>query len=78
MAGGVAHRLNQPLTIINNLFDEVLSNLGPHDENFQKAIKMRDQIKKLNEIAKKIVATRKYEAMNYVGGIKIVDIDKAS
>jgi PAS domain S-box-containing protein len=78
MAGGVAHRLNQPLTIINNLLDEVLSNLRPHDDNFQKAVRMRDQIKKLNEIAKKIGGIRKYESMDYVGGIKIVDIDKAS
>ena len=78
MAGGVAHRLNQPLTIINNLLEEVLSNLPPHDDNFQKAIRIRDQIKKLNEIAKKIGGIRKYEAMDYVGGIKIVDIDKAS
>ncbi len=78
MAGGVAHRLNQPLTIINNLLDEVLSNLRPHDNNFKKAVRMRDQIEKLNEIAKKIGGIRKYESMDYVGGIKIVDIDKAS
>jgi PAS domain S-box-containing protein len=78
MAGGVAHRLNQPLTIINNLLDEVLSNLQPHDANYQKALTMRAQIKKLNEIAKKISGIRKYESMDYVGGIKIVDIDKAS
>jgi len=78
MAGGVAHRLNQPLTIINNLLDEVLSNSQPHDDNFQKVIRIRDQINKLNEIAKKIGGIRKYESMDYVGGIRIVDIDKAS
>ena len=78
MAGGVAHRLNQPLTIINNLLDEVLSNSQPHDDNFQKVVRIRDQINKLNEIAKKIGGIRKYESMDYVGGIRIVDIDKAS
>ncbi|MBW2614682.1 MAG: PAS domain-containing protein [Deltaproteobacteria bacterium] len=78
MAGGVAHRLNQPLTIVNNLLDEVLSNLRPHDDNFQKIVRIRGQINKLNEIAKKIGGIRKYELMDYVGGIKIVDIDKAS
>ena len=30
------------------------------------------------QIAKKIGAIKKYEAMEYVAGIKIVDIDKAS
>ena len=78
MAGGVAHRLNQPLTIINNLLDEVLSDLRPHGDNLQKVVRIRDQINKLNEIAKKIGAIKKYKAMDYVGGIKIVDIDKAS
>ena len=78
MAGGVAHRLNQPLTIINNLLDEVLSNLRPDEDNYRKAVRMGEQIKKLNEIAKKIGGIRKYESMDYVGGIKIVDIDKAS
>ena len=78
MAGGVAHRLNQPITIINNLLDEVLSNLQPHGDNFQNVVRIRGQINKLNEIAKKIGAIRKYRAMDYVGGIRIVDIDKAS
>jgi PAS domain S-box-containing protein len=78
MAGGAAHRLNQPLMIINNLLDEVLSDVQPGDVNFQKALRIRVQIKKLNAVAKKIAGIRKYRAMDYVGGIKIVDIDNAS
>jgi PAS domain S-box-containing protein len=78
MAGGVAHSLNQPLTIINNLLSEVLSDLHPDDLNHHKIVKVHDQIQKLNAIVKKIGGIKKYRAMNYVAGIKIVDIDKAS
>lgn len=78
MAGGVAHSLNQPLTIINNLLSEVLSDLHPDDRNHQKIAKVHDQIQKLNVIVKKIGGIKKYRAMDYVAGIKIVDIDKAS
>ncbi len=54
MAGGVAHSLNQPLTIINNLLSEVLSDLHPDDHNHQKIVRVHDQIQKLNTIVKKI------------------------
>ena len=78
MAGGVAHSLNQPLTIINNLLSEVLSDLHHDDHNHHKIVKVHDQIQKLNGIVKKIGGIKKYRAMDYVAGIKIVDIDKAS
>ena len=78
MAGGVAHSLNQPLTIINNLLSEVLSDLHPDDHNHQKIVRVHDQIQKLNTIVKKIGGIKKYRAMDYVAGIKIVDIDRAS
>jgi PAS domain S-box-containing protein len=78
MAGGVAHRLNQPLTIVNNLLVEVLSDLPPEGRIYPKVVGIQNQIKKMNEIAKKISSIKTYEAMDYVAGIKIVDIDKAS
>lgn len=78
MAGGVAHKLNQPLTVIGNMVQEVLIHLDPHDVNYQRMRKIRDQVMRLNEIAKKIGSIRKYEAMDYVAGVRIVDIDRAS
>jgi PAS domain S-box-containing protein len=78
MAGGVAHRMNQPLTIINNLLDELLFDLETDDEIRTKIISINQQFKKLNDITKKIGNIKKYKAMEYVAGIKIVDIDKAS
>ena len=78
MAGGVAHSLNQPLTIVNNLLNEILSELDGEGTLFPKVQKVHDQMKKMNEIAQKIGNIKKYEAMDYVAGVKIVDIDKSS
>jgi len=77
MAGGVAHTLNQPLTIVNNLLNEILSELDREGTIFPKVQKVHDQMKKMNEIAQKIGNIKKYEAMDYVAGVKIVDIDKS-
>jgi hypothetical protein len=35
-------------------------------------------VERISEIAKKIGNIKKYEPMDYVAGIKIVDIDKTS
>lgn len=78
MAGGVAHKLNQPLTVISNLLNEVLNNMPRDSVNHNKLEKVQKQIEKLNEITKKIASVKKYEVIDYVAGIRIVDIDKAS
>jgi hypothetical protein len=78
MAGGVAHSINQPLTIVNNLLNEILSEIEHDGQTHQKVMKVHHQIKKMNAITKKIANIKKYEAMDYVAGIRIVDIEKAS
>ena len=78
MAGGVAHWMNQPLMIVNNLLDELLSDLEPADQNYSKIVKVFQQIEKLNELSKKIRGIKKYEAIDYVDGVKIVDLNRTS
>jgi signal transduction histidine kinase len=78
MAGGVAHSMSQPLTIINNYLIEILADLTPDNPTYQKIVKVNQQITKMNDITKKIANIRKYEAMDYVAGVRIVDIEKAS
>ncbi|MFW6235817.1 MAG: PAS domain-containing protein [Desulfovibrionales bacterium] len=78
MAGGVSHRLNQPLTVINHLLREVLSELDETSPSHAKLVGLEDHVKILNEIIKKIGNIKKYAPMSYVGGIRIVDIDKSS
>ena len=78
MAGGAAHSLNQPLTIINNLLNELISNSNREDLISRQVDKIHEQVQRLNEIIRKISNIRKYKAVDYVAGVKIVDIDKAS
>jgi PAS domain S-box-containing protein len=78
MAGGVAHSLNQPLTIIHNLINEILLELQKDSKIYLKILKVHNQIKKMNDITDKLGRIKKYEAMDYVAGIKIFDIEKAS
>ena len=78
MAGGVAHRFNQPLTIVNNIINETLSSIEPDDRLYASILKMQTQIQKLNDITRKVGNIKKYEAVDYVAGVKIVDIDRAS
>ena len=78
MAGGVAHRLNQPLTIINNILNEINPEQSPGDNQNEKILLVKNQVEKMTEITKKISNIRQYASMDYVAGIKIVDIDKAS
>jgi PAS domain S-box-containing protein len=78
MAGGVAHKLNQPLMIMRNAVTEVLSGMSSKDPNYDRLLKIHQQVERISEIAKKIGNIKKYEPMDYVAGIKIVDIDKTS
>ncbi len=78
MAGGVVHRLNQPLTVVNNLLNELLSDTPPGSATSNKLLQIREQVEKLNDITRKIGNIRQYKSMDYVAGVKIVDIDGAS
>jgi PAS domain S-box-containing protein len=78
MAGGVAHCLNQPLTIISHLVNELTGVIRSDDENFSKVVMMQSQVNRMTELTKKIANVKKYVAMDYVAGVRIVDIDKAS
>jgi len=78
MAGGVAHIFNQPLTIATNLVNELVAEKDTPADQLAKLLKIQHQIVKLNQITRKIANIHKYAAMDYVAGVKIVDIDNAS
>ena len=78
MAGGVAHRFNQPLTIVTNIITEMLAELDPQEDCYAEIVRADDQIRHLSEITRKIGNIKKYKAVDYVAGVRMVDIDKAS
>jgi len=77
MAGGVAHHLNQPLTIVNNLLNEMLADASVEEPCFDRMLKVQQQVSRMIAITRKIAAIKRYESMDYVAGVKIVDIEKS-
>jgi two-component system, cell cycle sensor histidine kinase and response regulator CckA len=77
MAGGVAHHLNQPLTIVNNLLNEMLDHASVEGPCFDQMIKVQQQVNRMIGITRKIATIKRYESMDYVAGVKIVDIEKS-
>ncbi len=77
MAGGVAHSLNQPLMIINNLYRQVMAEMDPKNQNYERMERISRQVMNLNKIVKKIGYITKYETIDYVGGESIVNLDSS-
>jgi PAS domain S-box-containing protein len=78
MAGGVVHQLNQPLTILNNLLNELMVDLRTDPSGFEKLVRIQQQVGRVIAITRMVANIKAYESMEYVAGIKIVDIEKAS
>jgi PAS domain S-box-containing protein len=78
MAGGVAHLLSQPLTVATNLVNELATDADATEAQMEKIQKIRAQIEKINEITRKVAKIHTYATMDYVAGVKIVDIERAS
>ena len=78
MAGAVCHEINQPLQAMQ-LYLDILATGTIKEKDFPKEIeKLRQQLERIAEIFRKIMHISKYECTDYVDGIKIIDIDKAS
>ena len=78
MAGAACHELNQPLQVISGNCDLLLKGFEK-DNNVKKRLKnIEESINELSEITKKIMNITRYETKDYLEGIKIIDIDRAS
>ena len=78
LAGAACHELNQPMQTIS-LHLELLMVEAPDDSHLRKRLRIIEkQIARMSEITGKLRKITKYETREYVGGIKIIDIDKSS
>jgi PAS domain S-box-containing protein len=78
MAGAASHELNQPLQVISGYAELLLREFPedhPHYEYFQE---IKEHIDRLGEVTRKIMRITKYETLDYINGVKIIDIHKAS
>lgn len=78
MAGAVCHELNQPMQTISGYTETLLKDFSKTDTAYDRIEKVMEEITRMGTITKKLMRITKYETKDYLHGIKIVDIDKAS
>jgi PAS domain S-box-containing protein len=78
LAGAAAHELNQPLTSVINFAELLAKKLEPDTPLFRAASVIVNESERMAEIVRKIGKITRYETKSYVGGAKILDLEKAS
>lgn len=80
MAGGVAHRMSQPLTIITNIVREMHQDSADHFQNHGKEQlkRLASQVEELNALIRKVKRINNYATTEYVDGQTIVDLDRSA
>lgn len=78
LAGAACHQLNQPMQVVLG-YAEILRQEAPREDPLGGYLeKVIAQIAHMDKILKKIRAITRYETFEYLKGIQLIDIDKAS
>jgi PAS domain S-box-containing protein len=78
MAGAASHELSQPLQIISGYTELLSREISKDHPLYEHVQEIKNHTNRLGEITKKIMRITKYETVDYLDGIKIIDINKAS
>lgn len=78
LAGGIAHELNQPLTVILSLSELLLSSPELEDENSTLVRQIREECNRVAGIVSQIGSINQYEIKKYYENVNIIDLDKSS
>lgn len=78
LAGGVAHELNQPLTVILSLSELLVNNFDMDSESSDLILQIKEQCDRAADIVSKIGNIERYKTKKYYNNIDILDIDKSS
>lgn len=78
MAGAACHELNQPMQVILGYSELLIEKMDDHKDLERMLKTISDQIQKMDRILKQINSITSYETRDYVHGIRIIDIQKAS
>ncbi len=78
MAGAASHELNQPLQVISGYAELLLRELPEDHSHYEYIQEIKKHIDRLGEVTRKIMRITKYETLDYIDGVKIIDIHKAS
>lgn len=77
MAAAVAHELNTPLFVTLGNAQLLQSEFEEDDPYYEELQTIIEQIKKVTELTKKMATITHYEAKDYVGDVKYIDIEKS-
>lgn len=75
-AGGVCHKLNQPLQYVLGAIQILMMDLGPQDPKFEQLDKIREKVEQMGKITAKMAKITSYHTRAHAGGQHILDIDK--
>lgn len=78
LAGAAAHELNQPLTSVMGYAELLRRKLAPDSPEHHAATVIGRETERMADIVRKIGKMTKYETKSYVGGARILDLDRAS
>lgn len=78
LAGAAAHELNQPLTSVIGYAELLRRNLQDNPQLSHAAEVIITEAERMAEIVRKVGKITRYETKSYVGGAKILDLEKAS
>ena len=78
MAGASCHELNQPIQVISGHAELLLMRTPEGDPMLKHVRIIKQQVDRMAEITRKLNSITRYEACDYISGVKIIDIDKAS
>ncbi len=78
LAGAAAHELNQPLTSVIGYAELLRRNLQDNPQLQNAATVIIGESERMAEIVRKVGKITRYETKSYVGGAKILDLDKAA
>jgi len=78
MAGAICHELNQPMQSVMGFSQLLLDDMTEDDPKYEYIKIIKEQIDKMGRITKKLMRITRYETLDYIEDIKIIDINKAS
>jgi PAS domain S-box-containing protein len=78
MAGAVCHELNQPIQSASGYSELLLMDLPEGSPLTSRIHSLKEQVERMGDITGKLMNIARYKTKDYVGGGKIIDIDKAS
>jgi len=78
MSGSICHELNQPLQYISGSSELMIMDMSKDNPIYETICRLKTQVDRMGTITRKLMGLTRYQTMDYVGGRKIIDINKAS